>query len=111
MRNLLDPREPRLAINLCSGLKGAHTFQRRRLRNDLIFGRHLPVVHVDTTRLAKVAVHVLAGVALVDVVRELAFALGDLQVGLGDDLIQREGGAGGDFAGVAVAVCSKRQDQ
>ena len=78
MGHLLDPRQPRLAVDLSGGLKASHAFQGRRLDDNLIRRHFLPVVGVGAAVAAEVAFHVVAALAIVDVFLEGVFAFGDL---------------------------------
>jgi len=103
--NLLLPAKSVLAEDLGLGLKGLAALGEDASAEDdgVGAGDCLVVVDVGGAVGAVVAVYVVARVTLVGVALNCVGALGDLEVGLGNDLVEGEGTAGEDLAGVAVA--------
>ena len=102
LRALRLPRHLGLAVNLSSWLEVLSALEKDGAHDDRVWAHDLLVVICVRGAVgAIVAVDGFAAVAFVCV--GLETALGDLEGGLGDDLVQGIGAAAEVFAGVAVA--------
>ena len=104
---LLQPSQPVLPIHLEDRLEFLPLLEEDGAEDDLVVAVDgLVMVRVRGAVTTIVAVHRRSGVAMVRVLLDFVLALGELEVRLGDQMVEGEGAAGEDLAGVAVARSS-----